>query len=61
MSKDIVFTCMKCGHLLFVSDISFEKLVNIMNKDCPTCGEEGYENWILSRTGNFDEEYGEQE
>lgn len=56
--NDIVFTCRKCGHLLFVSDISVKKLKDIMEMDCDSCGEEGYENWILSRMGNYEEEYG---
>lgn len=58
---DIVFTCSKCGHLLFVSTITFEKFKEIMDKDCSNCGEEGYENWVLSRTGNYDREYGGRE
>ena len=60
MNKEIVFRCRKCEHLLFVSNISINKLVEISEKDCPNCGEEGYENWILVRSGNFDKEYGNE-
>jgi transcription elongation factor Elf1 len=56
---DIVFTCRKCGHLLFVATINFEKFEEVIDMSCPNCGEEGYKNWILTRTGNYDEEYGE--
>jgi hypothetical protein len=31
-----------------------------MDMDCPNCGEEGYENWILARMGNYEEEYGDR-
>ena len=56
---DIVFTCKKCGHLLFVSQdkLNIKSLSNISKKDCPKCGEEGFENWILTRGGNYQKEY----
>lgn len=57
---DIVFVCRKCGHLLFVSKPTIEKLECISNRDCDNCGEEGYENWILSRTGDYEKEYGQK-
>jgi DNA-directed RNA polymerase subunit RPC12/RpoP len=58
MSKDIVFKCKKCGHNLFVGKTDKETLKKIMGMDCPNCGEEGYENWILSRMGNYEKECG---
>lgn len=47
-----VFRCRKCYHELRVSfdiegGISGEKLDSIAMLECPACGEEGYENWIL--------------
>lgn len=61
MSKytDIIFKCRKCNHHLFIDNcvISGESLAKLSNKDCPNCGEEGFENWILSREGNYEEEY----
>jgi len=59
---DIVFSCRKCGHLLFVgnSQINPKELISITKDDCIGCGEEGYENWILVREGNFDKEYGKE-
>jgi DNA-directed RNA polymerase subunit M/transcription elongation factor TFIIS len=58
INTDVVFRCRKCEHLLFVDNISIERLSEISKMDCPKCGEDGYENWILSRTGNYDEEFG---
>lgn len=49
----IVFSCRKCGHELYMDSYNlrdsnawraFDKL---SEHDCPACGEEGYENWIL--------------
>jgi DNA replicative helicase MCM subunit Mcm2 (Cdc46/Mcm family) len=56
---DIVFSCRKCGHLLFVSQdkLSIKSLTMIAKKDCPECGEEGYENWILTRSENYQKEF----
>jgi predicted RNA-binding Zn-ribbon protein involved in translation (DUF1610 family) len=56
--KDIVFICRKCEHMLYVENISVEKLKQVSEYDCPNCGEEGFENWILSRLGNYDYEMG---
>lgn len=49
--KDYIFTCRKCGHLLFVDKLEVYKLID---KDCPECGEEG-EIWIFTSEGNYDE------
>ena len=57
---DVVFMCRKCGHLLFVTTITLEKFGEVSEMDCPNCGEEGYENWILSRTDSYDKEYGDE-
>lgn len=60
MTKHIVFKCYKCEHQLFVPSeaVSAEYLVKLMQMECDNCGEEGYENWILSRTGDYEKEYG---
>ena len=56
--KDLVFVCRKCGHQVYKEEWSTEKGMKVMIKlDCPNCGEEAYENWILSRFGNFDKEH----
>lgn len=57
---DIVFKCRKCEHLLFVDNrkVNPIELAKIAEEECSNCGEEGYENWILVRAGNFEEEYG---
>ena len=56
---DIVFQCRKCDHLLFLdnSEVISDALVGITKEDCPSCGEEGYGNWILLRQGNYKKEY----
>ena len=60
-NTDIVFECHKCGHLFFTSKNTLkEKLITLMERDCPNCGREGYRNWILLREGNYDKEYGKQ-
>ena len=45
-----VFICRKCGHNLYAEETPDfgEKLGRICAMDCPNCGEEGYDNWILS-------------
>lgn len=45
-----VFICRKCEHNLYVEEVPDfgEKLGKICVMNCPNCGEEGYENWILS-------------
>ena len=45
--NQVVFRCRKCEHILFVDNICISRLKGIMSLDCPNCGEEGYENWIL--------------
>lgn len=58
MKKDLVFICRKCGHLVFLTGWETEKKMKKMIRlSCPECGEEGYENWILGRFGNFKKEY----
>jgi len=56
---EFVFICCKCDHRLYVElNGSVSKLNEIANKDCPSCGEEGYENWLLGCIGNYDREQG---
>lgn len=45
-----VFVCRKCEHNLFVKDsVNLgKKLGKICKMDCPNCGEQGEDNWILS-------------
>ena len=45
-----VFKCAKCEHNLYVEEVQNfgVKLAKIAEMPCPNCGEEGYENWILS-------------
>ena len=49
MKKELVFTCSKCGHNLYIKKLT-EKLIET---NCRNCGEEGFENWIFSGLGNF--------
>ena len=45
----VVFMCRKCGHQLYVEneDYLFKNLGQISNENCPCCGEDAEENWIL--------------
>jgi DNA-directed RNA polymerase subunit M/transcription elongation factor TFIIS len=40
----LIFLCRKCGHEITLRPEQLEKLVQT---DCPSCGEESYNNWIL--------------
>lgn len=57
---DIVFSCKKCGHLMYLSmaDKTVQDLARYLDGDCPRCGEESCENWQYWRLGNYNEEYG---
>ena len=60
--QDLVFSCKKCGHLLFIVGTATEKIKKITkldNYNCPNCGTEREENWVYVRTGNYDKEFGE--
>ena len=50
MKKDLIFICKKCGHNLYVSHAKIRKLFKL---DCPNCGEEADNLWILSCEGVF--------
>lgn len=50
-NPDYVFSCLKCQHNLFVDKRQVSK---VLKKDCPECGEEPYENWVLIGEGDFD-------
>lgn len=45
----IAFRCYECGHQLYLDKnyVSFDMLEWISEQSCPSCGEEGHENWIL--------------
>jgi DNA-directed RNA polymerase subunit RPC12/RpoP len=61
---EIVFRCRKCGHNLFIAKESLEKalteIVQSTYYECPTCGEQWCDNWILEREGNYDKEFGKK-
>ena len=53
---NIRFICRKCEHTVFVpytendsAIILGNRLKNLLNTPCPTCGEEPYMNWFLDR------------
>lgn len=62
----VVFECRKCEHHLYVenTDDLAKKLGKVSVLDCPNCGEEGFDNWVLvgvKREFPGIEEGGEQE
>ena len=57
MKKQLILICRKCGHRLYVSKWDRElKIKKTLEGDCPDCGEEGFENWILGGFGNYDKD-----
>ena len=55
---DLVVVCKKCEHQLYVPYKKVEDFIyNPEDYDCPNCGENGFENWVLSRSGDYDEEH----
>lgn len=60
----VVLSCRKCGHQLYVEETPTlgEKLGTAAVEPCPECGEEGYDNWLLSgRKREFPKEGAENE
>ena len=52
--KELVFTCRKCGHSLYLTNWKSEKqMKKLLKLDCPNCGEEPDELWILTRFDVF--------
>lgn len=51
----VVCQCRKCGHLLYITidDKIFDDIKKIEKTDCPNCGEQGYENWVLRGIDNW--------
>ena len=47
----IVFECRKCGHELYMDsyNLHWKDFDRLSKRECPECGEEGYENWILQK------------
>jgi len=52
--KELILACSKCGHQLCVGGWNTEKkMKEIMETECPGCGEESGELWIISRLGKY--------
>jgi len=49
--KDLIFSCKKCGHELYVTK-KISKIISLLDYDCPNCGEVE-ENWILTGQGDY--------
>ena len=50
-NPDWVFRCYKCSHNVYIGK---DRVKQMLRLDCPECGEESEENWILIREGNFE-------
>lgn len=50
--KDFIFECKKCYHNIYVSR---DKIQKLLKTDCPECGEEADELWILTGRGIYEE------
>lgn len=53
---DLIFQCIKCDHNLFISKKKLNFVISLYKYNCPNCGEDGYENWIILGEGNFKKE-----
>ena len=55
-NPDYVFICRKCDHRLYTPNVN-----KLFEMDCPACGEESSENWILKRKGNYNKEFEDEQ
>lgn len=57
---DLIFVCRKCNHNLYqgIEGNLLKKLLKLSETECPNCGEQGEELWLLSRGGNWKKEHG---
>jgi len=57
IKKDLVVFCFKCEHRLYLTGNN-KRLVELIRElpetDCPNCGEEGYRNWMVAGSGNYE-------
>lgn len=53
-NPDIIFSCKKCGHLVYINKKNMRKIISLINKDCLRCGEEKL--WLLYGEGNYKKE-----
>ncbi len=59
-TPDLIVRCRKCEHKIYLEDWHiFEKIDKLVRTSCPTCGEEGYNNWIILGLGFFEDWDGE--
>jgi len=52
----IGFKCHKCEHILYFDemDVDADAIDRLSEIECPNCGEEGYNNWIVIGRVDFD-------
>ena len=55
---ELIIKCRKCHHHVYVTNPTLDKVAEMPEYECPECGEEGYENWVIMGKGSFDEDYG---
>jgi predicted RNA-binding Zn-ribbon protein involved in translation (DUF1610 family) len=53
-APDFILKCYKCSHNVYIEK---DRVHEILKTDCPECGEESFENWILIGEGNYDKEF----
>jgi DNA-directed RNA polymerase subunit RPC12/RpoP len=49
---DWIFKCRKCNHEVYMD--KKKDIRKFLTLDCPECGEEPFENWVLIGDGNFE-------
>lgn len=60
LAPDYIFQCKKCEHELYVGKFEERKISTLPDTNCPSCGEEGYLNWISMGEGDFADFKGER-
>jgi endogenous inhibitor of DNA gyrase (YacG/DUF329 family) len=54
MSEQLIVECRKCGHQVYLTNPTLTRVVEMVEYDCPECGEEGDRNWTIVGQGDFD-------
>ncbi len=56
MDDELILSCGKCCHNVYLTNPTFERVASMAEYSCPACGEEGYGNWVILGVGHLDEE-----
>lgn len=55
-NPSLIVMCRKCEHIVYVEKWERAEKIDSMNEyDCPSCGEDGDENWIIVGIGFYED------